>query len=139
MRKVVAVSLVVGTLALGLLVPRGTSAPALPDKPVRFEYAQLRYARTYAAPPGNPAPGAPPAVAVPVVSVRWATADDLVEGTDWANLGDRLKAPAARREGALAETLRVLDRLGADGWEVYEHSAPTNADSDTWWLKRRLP
>jgi hypothetical protein len=139
MRKVVVVSLVVAALALGLPVPHGTTAPALADKPVRYQYAQLRYVRTYTAPPANPAAGAPPAVAVPVVSVRWATADDLVEGTDWANLGDKLKAPAAKREGALAQTLRVLDRLGTDGWEVYEHAAPTTGDLDTWWLKRRVP
>jgi len=135
MRKVLVVALVAAALALGLLVPRGTTAPALPDKPVRYQYAQLRYARTYPAPPGNAAPG--PAVAV--VSVRWATAGELVEGTDWANLGDKLKAPAARRDGPLAQTLRVLDRLGADGWEVYDHPAPTGGDLETWWLKRRLP
>ena len=139
MRKVVVVSLVVAALALGLLVPRGTTAPALADKPVRYQYAQLRYVRTYVAPPANPAPGVPPVPAVAVVSVRWATADDLVEGTDWANLGDKLKAPAAKREGALTQTLRVLDRLGAEGWEVYEHSSPTTGDLDTWWLKRRVP
>jgi hypothetical protein len=139
MRKVLVVSLLAGALGLGLLVPRGTSAPAMPDKPVRYQYAQLRYDRTYVALPGNLAPGGPPAPAVPVVSVRWATADSLVEGTDWATLGDKLKAPAAKRDGALAQTLRVLDRLGADGWEVYEHSAPAHGDSDTWWLKRRLP
>ena|SRR5947208_783602 len=139
MRKLVVVSLVAGALALGLVVPRGTTAPALTDKPARYQYAQLRYARTYVAPPANPAPGAPPAPAVAVVSVRWATADDLVEGTDWANLGDKLKAPAAKREGALAQTLRVLDRLGADGWEVYERSEQTNGNFVTWSLKRRVP
>jgi hypothetical protein len=139
MRKLVVVAPVVAALALALLVPRGTSAPALADKPVRYQYAQLRYTCTYAALPGNPAPGAPPAPSVAVVSVRWATVDDLVEGKDWANLGDKLKAPAAKRVGPLAQTLRVLDRLGADGWEVYEHSAPTSGDADTWWLKRRLP
>jgi hypothetical protein len=139
MRKVLVVSLVAAALALGLLVPHGSSAPALADKPVRYEYGRLRYARSFVALPGNLAPGGPPAPPVAVVTVTWATTDDQVEGTDWANLGDRLKAPAAKKDGPPAQTLRVLNRLGADGWEVYEHAAPTNSDVEAWWLKRRLP
>jgi hypothetical protein len=76
-----------------------------------------------------------------VVSVRWATAEAEAEGTDWADLGDKLKAPAAKKDAAaVALKLRVLDRLGADGWEVYAQAgSDATANYATWSLKRRLP
>src|SRR5438552_1764605 len=99
MRKVLVVSLVAGALALGLFVPRGSSAPALADKPVRYEYAELQVARGFvaqgamlrAAPavaagggaviPPPVAGGPAPAPAVPVfqgpvpTTIQWSTAE----------------------------------------------------------------
>jgi hypothetical protein len=138
MRKIV-IALVAGALALGPLVPRGTTAPALGDKPVRFEYGELTLTVSVG-PPLAAQPGAPPPKRVRNTTAVWATADEKVEAGGWGQLADRLKAPASKREGA--DHLRVLNRLGADGWEVYEHHRNEGGFGtldETWLLKRRLP
>src|SRR5687767_7150015 len=53
MRKLLVITALAAVLTLGLLTPRGASAPALPDKPARYEYAEVRYTRTLVAGPGG--------------------------------------------------------------------------------------
>ena len=141
MRKLLVVSLVAGALALGLLVPRGTAAPNLTDKPGRFEYAVLKFTRSAAPAAGQP--GGVPAPTIWTAKVVWATADEEVEADGWADLATKLKAPAAKKEGSdLLHQLRAFNRLGADGWEVYEHERPAGgfgSTTESWLLKRRLP
>ena len=73
-------------------------------------------------------------------TVTWITSDGEVEATGWEELGKKLKAPAARK-GATDTTrkLRVLNRLGADGWEMVAHRPSESRSGDEVWLfKRRV-
>jgi hypothetical protein len=75
------------------------------------------------------------------VTVRWATGDEEVQAETWEQLAEKLKAPAAKKEGtATVHKLRVFNRLGADGWEVVEHTGTDGTvGTATWLLKRRVP
>jgi len=129
-------------LALGLCAGAGPAAPALADKPPRWEYAELKFSRVLAPPPGvvrQPGGGVPVA---PQVVIRWSTAEEEVEEKGWEELADKLKAPAPKKEGspATVHKLRVLNRLGADGWEVFEHTGTDGTTGTaTWLFKRRAP
>src|SRR5215213_8280619 len=133
-------------LVLSLSAALAPAAPALGDKPVRYEYAELQCSHFFRAvgqplPPG--APGGKGGVArVPQVSVKWITADEEIEGTEWDDLANKLKAPAPKRDGAsvIQHKLRVLNRLSADGWELIEHTG-TDGTTGTaaWVLRRRAP
>jgi hypothetical protein len=123
MRKVLVVAVVVAAVALGLFLPRGTSAPQVPDKAVRWEHAELSEGRNAGA--------------------RWATAKEDIAVDTMKDLADRLKAPAGIEEGSsIHHRMRVLDRLSADGWEVVE-SPTLNLEPATgryvWTFRRRLP
>src|SRR5262245_26870241 len=97
MRTVLALFAIAAVAALGLFVPRGSSAPNLGEKPVKYEYAELRYSRAFAPGPamggfpGGPGagfPGAPPAgpVAGPANvqnSIRWTTAQEELVTKEW--------------------------------------------------------
>jgi hypothetical protein len=60
-------------------------------------------------------------------------------------LVDKLKAPAVKKESSTTlRRLRVFDRLGADGWEVVEHTEKEGGGfspsfTATWAFKRRVP
>ena len=122
-----------------------TAAPALGDKPGRWEYAELHVQRTVAALriPLAPAGGAnpAPAPAVPATTVRWATADEEVQADGWEQLAEKLKAPAPKKEGTpTVHKLRVFNRLGADEWELAEHTGTDGTTGTaTWVFRRRLP
>lgn len=147
MRKPLAIAALAAALTLALFVPRGSSAPALVEKPVRYEYAELRYSRTLVAAPGaraagpggfqgggfqgNPGgaalPGGPGMPAAPAAEIRtamrWTTGEEEVEVKEWEELADRLKAPAPKRASpATVHKLRVLNKLSADGWELMDRS-----------------
>ena len=153
MRKVVVVCLLVGALALGLLVPQSSSAPAPADKPVRYEYAELSFARSFA---GGPGGGFAPPIAMPVgpggvampppnmpgltTAIRWTTAEEQVEVKEWEELADKLKAPAAKKESpAAVHKLRVLNRLSELGWEVLDRPLLDTTGAATVAFRRRLP
>ncbi len=147
MRKVV-VALVAGALALGVCVSRGPAAPALPEKAVRYEYAELQVVRTVVGAPGGgglvpvaPAgPGMPPpAQRALQTTIRWATAEELVEFKDWEELADKLKAPVAKKESPpTVHKLRVLNKLSADGWEMLDRILPDTTGISLA-FRRRLP
>jgi hypothetical protein len=129
-RNLLVVSPIVGALVLVLLVPPATSAPALKDRVVRYEYGELRFCRTPVGPPP----------AAPVVAVRWVTVGAVVEGAGWNDLAAKLKAPAGKDDnGGMKDILRVFERLRADKWEVYDRSVATDVASFVWSLRRKLP
>jgi hypothetical protein len=139
MRKLIAALAIAGALGLGLFVNRGPAAPNLGDKPVRYEYAELTFTLRFLAPAAQP--GAPPPQAVPQVTVVWSTSQEEVKATGWEDLADKLKAPAAKKDGSpTMHRLRTFDRLGQDGWEVIEHTEKAGfTNTGTWAFKRRLP
>jgi hypothetical protein len=149
MRKLLLLSLLSGALSLVTFVPRGTTAPALGDKPVRYEYAELSYGRTAPAQPqlggggrgggqfggGGNAPGL-------VTIIRWTTGEEEVEVQEWSELGDKLKAPPPKKESPQGvHRLRVLNKLSADGWEMLDRPlGESRAFSGTGWsFRRRVP
>jgi len=138
-------------IGLGLFASRGPAAPALTDKPVKWEYAELQY-RAFgpqqaammgpggrigvvvggAPAGGGPGPGMPAAAPQPTPIV-FVTADEEIQAPDWKAMADKLKAPAAKGEGSGdMHRLRILNRLSADGWEVYEHPS-----TYSWTFRRR--
>jgi hypothetical protein len=141
MRKVLVVSLVVGAIANGLLVPRASAAPPETEKGARVEYAVLKFTRTLAGIPGGPGAATPPTKWTE--KLVWSTADEEVEADGWDDLATKLKArPAAQKERSeTRRQLRVFNRLGDDGWDVYERgqTAGFSPITTTWSFKRRLP
>jgi hypothetical protein len=124
--------------ALSLFAAAVSAAPALGDKPPKWEYAELEFSRVYV---GQPGAGRP----VPQVTVRWTMADDEVDGNSWQNLADKLKAPAPKKEASVTQhKLRIFNRLGADGWEMTEHAGTdgireSGQEKAKWTFKRRAP
>ena len=119
-----------------------SAAPALGDKPAKWEYAELHVQRSLNAVRILPAPGVAPAAPAPVnLTIRWATLDEEVTAESWEQLADKLKAPAPKKEATPnAHKLRVLNRLGADGWEMAEHTGTDGlTGTANWVFKRRLP
>ncbi|HKB35228.1 MAG TPA: hypothetical protein VKD72_02175 [Gemmataceae bacterium] len=146
-----------------MLAAATAAAPALPEKPVRWEYAELSY-RTN---PGRPALVDADGVETPAVpatvSVRWTTKDGEVEAKGWDDLATKLKATGFKKEGSAAfQKIQMLNVLGGEGWEIME--SPSNSSTPqlsgvggggpgggvggrarstsaptTWLLKRRVP
>jgi hypothetical protein len=131
--------------ALLLIVSSSPAAPALGDKPTKWEYAELNIQRSTTGglllrpiQPGGAAPAPAPA---PEITIRFATGDEEVTARTWEELADKLKAPAAKKEGTpTVHKLRVLNRLGADGWELAEHTGTDGTiGTANWVFKRKLP
>ena len=52
-------------------------------------------------------------------TIRWITADEETETTSWDALAAKINAPAAKKGATEAShRVRVLNRLGMDGWEL---------------------
>jgi len=136
MRKLAVLSL---AIALVVLVSHGPAAPALGDKPVRWEYAELKYtavARSVAV--GNPPGGRQ---TVREITILLSTADEEFDSKSWEELANKLKAPQPKKEGSpTLHKLRALNRLGADGWEIIEHKDTySSTGTMVWTFKRRAP
>jgi hypothetical protein len=139
MKKLLTLFALTAAVALGSVASRVPAAPALGDKPVRYEFAELSYSQGNR---GNPAfvPGQPgiPQV-IPFIIARFSTSDEELEGTSWEDLANKLKAPAPKKESlATVHKLRVLNKLNADGWEVIEHTALAVTPM-IWSLRRKVP
>lgn len=117
------------------------AAPALGDKPVKYEYAELQSRTTVAriaVLPGAVAPAAP--AAQPTPGIRWTTGDEEITFKTWEELADKLKAPGKKDATVTQQKLRVLNQLGAEGWEMVEHTGTDGTTGlATWTFKRRLP
>jgi hypothetical protein len=130
MCKLLVVPLLAGALALVTFVPRGTTAPALGDKPPRYEYAELTFSQVperqqVLGGAGQQGPGGRRGVGIGGVStsIRWTTGEEEIEVQEWSDLADKLKAPAPKKESPPSvHKLRVLNKLSADGWEMLDRS-----------------
>ena len=147
MSRFLSFSLVSLGLALAL-VANTPAAPALGEKPVRFEYAELQFRLT--GPGGRvgvaiggvaPAPAVGVAPAMAASTVRWTTGDDEFVIKSWEELAEKIKAPTPKKDAtATMHKLRVLNKLGADGWEMVEHTGTDGTTGlATWTFKRRVP
>lgn len=143
-----------------------TAAPALGEKPARWEYAELTF-RTIAARPagvdadGNQIPAVPASM-----SIRWISKEGEIEARGWIELTEKLKASGFKKDGSAAfQKIQFLNYLGSEGWELMElgsnataasmstaaalagrgpggdRPAPvrTTTSPTTWMLKRKLP
>lgn len=134
---------ILSALGLGLFAIAGTAAPTLGDRPPRWEYAELTFERVITRPGALRQPGAAPVP--PQVVIRWSTAEEEIEEKGWAEVADKLKAAPPKKDGlpATVHKLRVLNRLGAEGWEVIEQTGTERMDgragTATWLMKRRAP
>jgi hypothetical protein len=117
--------------AAGLFGTRGTNAaPVPPAKPAaeKWEYADLQHRGVFLGGGGQQGWAA-----------RWITADGIIEGTSWDDLGTKLKAPAAAKD-APTEThkLRILTHLGSEGWEMVAQDKGEKGGTTTWTFKRKV-
>jgi hypothetical protein len=129
----------VGVLFLLIFASHARTAPALGDKPVKYEYAELTFARA----PSLPARGKGGLGGGPVaVPVRWTTGDEEIEVEEWSELADKLKAPTPKKESPQGvHKIRVLNTLSADGWEMMDQPLTDTrlAGVMGWSFRRRLP
>jgi hypothetical protein len=66
-------------------------------------------------------PGAPGGrvVRVAATTVRWVTGEGETEADGWEGLATKMKAPAAAKGATpVAHKLKLLNHLGAQGWEL---------------------
>ena len=113
MRKLLLVVTIAAVVSLGFGVSHGLAAPALTDKPVKYEFAELRFTRNggggwgmaNAPQPGGQGGERGPGgglggQAVPVVttSIKFSTGEEEIEAGEWKELADKLRAPAPKKE-----------------------------------------
>jgi hypothetical protein len=142
-----------------------TAAPALGDKPPKWEYAELTYRNIPGRPAGTDADGKEIPATPASVSIHWVTGAGETEVKGWDELADKLKATGFKRGSASFQKIQILNYLGSDGWELMEQQAPTGpaaaagrgggpggrgaadgfagpvrvSGTSTWMLKRRVP
>jgi ABC-type Fe3+ transport system substrate-binding protein len=142
MRRVVT-SIVIAT-TLVVFVRVNHAAPALGEKPVRWEYAELGFKQTVIPQPAQP--GANPGGFLKTTLV-WSREGEEIEGKNWKELADNLKAQQLKGESsATRERLRVLNRIGAEGWELVGYQPAVDpgpgrgsSRTESWTFKRPLP
>jgi len=142
----------------------GTAAPALGEKPPRWEYAELTFRTTPARSGGVDADGKEVPATPAAMSIRWINKDGELEAKSWVELAEKLKAPGYKKDGTPAyQKIQFLNYLGSEGWELMELGGGTTVQSmagiagpgargpadrpttrsstspTTWMLKRKLP
>jgi hypothetical protein len=141
MRTLMFCPVAAAVVALASLSGSGAAAPALPDKPVKWEYAELISRSTAGRKTVAPAAeDAPPQPALP--AVRFVTAEEEIPAANWEELAEKLKAAPAKKGSTVnAHRLRVLNHLGAEGWELVSGtgSGPGFGVNSTLLFKRRVP
>ena len=146
--------------AVLLVASLSPAAPALGDKPPRWEYAELTFRTRAARPAGVDADGKEVAAVPATVSIVWITAAAEVDVKGWDELADKLKAPSLKKGTVAFQKMQILNFLGSEGWELMEQTVGSTAvgglagrgpgagavpefarspASSTWLLKRRLP
>jgi hypothetical protein len=102
-----------------------TAAPALGDKPPKWEYAELSYRSV----PGRPAGTDEDGKEIPAVpasmAIQWVTATGEVQVKGWDELADKLKATGFKKGSAAFQRIQILNCLGSEGWELMEQQTPT--------------
>lgn len=146
--------LLVCALSLLTLAPNATTAPALGDKPPRYEYAEQTFGRVLPRQAqfggggpggqfgGQPAPGGRGGLAQLSTPIKWTTGEEEIEVQEWSELADKLKAPAPKKDSPQGvHKLRVLNKLSADRWEMMDQSLSDVRSPAImgWSFRRRLP
>ena len=106
--------LLCSALLLGL-ASAVTAAPALGDKPPKWEYAELTYRTIPGRPGGVDADGKEVAATPASVSVRWISGAGEVDVKGWDELADKLKAPSMKKGSAAYLKIQILNYLGSGG------------------------
>jgi hypothetical protein len=97
----------------------------------KWEYAELHFTaaatriiRPALGGPGGVNPGGR-VVRMPATKVSWVTGEGETEADGWEGLATKMKAPAAAKGATpVAHKLKLLNHLGAQGWELVA-STPT--------------
>jgi hypothetical protein len=151
--------MLVALASLSLLALPTAAAPAPPDKPPRWEYAELSYRTLPGRPAGVDADGKETPATPSTVTVHWITKDAEMEAKGWADLAEKLKATTFKKEGSAAfQKIQMFNLLGEEGWELMDQSGSppsqpaalgdrgaggrgtfSRYSSSTWLLKRRVP
>lgn len=147
MKRYLALSLLAVVAGIGFVASQSPAVPLPADKPVKWEYAELIMRSTSGRAKGfAPADGAQPEQpGQPTTpAMRWVTSDEEITAKNWEELAEKLKAPAPKKEAtAASHKLRVLNQLGADGWEMVGQPPTSTGFSTTtagsWMFKRRAP
>jgi hypothetical protein len=73
-------------------------------------------------------------------TIRWITSDEEIETTAWDAMATKVNAPPAKKGASEAShRLRVLNRLGVDGWELVSHHPSELVGGDeVWTFKRKV-
>jgi hypothetical protein len=148
------------------IAPVVAAAPALGDKPPKWEYAELTFRNIPARLAGTDADGKEIPATPASVSIRWINPTGEVEVKGWDELADKLKAPALKKGTAAYQKIQILNHLGGEGWELMEQTGGSAAAlldgpgprgprgpgafetapgfrpgsaTGTWLLKRRVP
>lgn len=137
--------LVIPSTFLLVLAAPISAAPALGDKPPKWEYAELTV-RLTPLKEGPDAPTEPP-------TIRWTSGTMELAGAGWSDMATKLKAPAIKKEAsATSQKIQFLNYLGSEGWELLFHQGGTEPGDQlfgrvpvtssvlgTWLFKRRVP
>jgi hypothetical protein len=111
--------------AVFVLASMASAAPALGDKPPRWEYAELIFRGIPGRPAGIDADGKEVAAVPASMSIRWMTKAGEVEVKSWAELADKLKTTLKKDSTVVYQKLQILNALGDDGWELMEQQTTT--------------
>jgi hypothetical protein len=143
----------------------GSAAPALAEKPPRWEYAELTFRNLPGRPKGIDADGNEIAAVPPSMTVKWVSGSGEMTVRSWEELAEKLKLLGFKTEGSAAlQKIRMLNALGGEGWELMEQQQSTSSafmqdelrkgfggkdpaerrgfsptSTGTWLLKRRVP
>jgi len=115
----VRITLLTAALLLAL-TSTAPAAPALGDKPPKWEYAELSFRNVPGRPAlidndGNEIPAVPASA-----QIRWINPAGEVEVKSWDELADKLKAPSLKKGTAAYQKIQILNYLGNEGWELIE-------------------
>ena len=115
--------------ALLVLAATAPAAPALGDRPPKWEYAELSY-RASAGRAARVDEDGKEIPAVPAsLSIKWITPAGEVDLKSWDELLAKLKAPALKMGSANYVRLQILNYLGGEGWELVEQRTTSAAAS----------
>ena len=106
--------------ALLVFAATAPAAPALGDRPPKWEYAELSYRTSPGRPGGVDADGKEVAAVPASIAIKWVTPAGEVDVKGWDELIAKLKVPALKKGSANYTRLQILNYLGGEGWELVE-------------------